>query len=530
MVAFGKIDIPRGTPQFDEAFGNVEIFHGKVEFDLPLTRNQSGPIAINLIAHFQGCADRGVCYPPMTESVVLELPSAATTSSTSASSSEAKTQLSEQDQIAFALQHDSLALTMLVFFGYGLLLAFTPCVFPMVPILSGVIVGHGQSMSTSRAFGLSLCYVLASAITYTIFGILAGLFGGSLNLQALLQNPAVILVFSSVFVLLAFSMFGFYSLQVPASIQARLAGFGTRRKGGSALAVASMGVVSALIVGPCVAAPLAGALIYIGQTGDAVLGGLALFSMGLGMGCPLLIIGTSASKLLPKAGSWMNATKAIFGVLLLGVAVWMLERIIAPSITMLLWAALLIIPAIYLRAIDALPESASGWARLWKGCGIILLTAGILLLIGVASGSHDPFRPLNRLARGERPSERQEVVFTRIKSSRELDHRLDKASGAGQWVMLDYYADWCISCKEMDYYTFADPRVRQALSRLILVQADVTQDTPENMELLKRFELIGPPAILFFQPGNQEYRAYRIIGYKDPDSFLEHLQQFLPNV
>ncbi|MGH8559808.1 MAG: protein-disulfide reductase DsbD [Methylococcales bacterium] len=527
-VAFGAIDIPRGTPEFDEAFGNVEIFHGRVEFDLPLTRNQSGPVAINLIAHFQGCADRGVCYPPMKESLYLELPSG-TLSPASETSSQASSRLSEQDGIALALQHDSLALTMLVFFGYGLLLAFTPCVFPMVPILSGIIVGYGESISTSRAFGLSLCYVLASAITYTIFGVLAGLFGSSLNLQALFQNPAVIMVFSAIFVLLAFSMFGFYSLQAPASIQARLAGFGARRKGGSALAVASMGVVSALIVGPCIAAPLAGALIYIGQTGDAVFGGLALFSMGLGMGFPLLIIGASAGKLLPKAGYWMNATKAVLGVLLLGVAVWMLERIVPPGIAMLLWATLLIIPAIYLRALDTLPESATGWARLWKGCGIILLTAGILLIIGVASGSRDPFRPLNRLARGERQSEQQEVVFTRINSSKELDRYLGKASGAGQWVMLDYYADWCISCKEMAYYTFSDPRVQQALSQLVLVQADVTQDTPENKELLKRFDLIGPPAILFFQPGNQEHRAYRIIGYKDADTFLEHLRQFLTN-
>ncbi|MGH8474671.1 MAG: protein-disulfide reductase DsbD, partial [Methylococcales bacterium] len=415
------------------------------------------------------------------------------------------------------------------FFGYGLLLAFTPCVFPMVPILSGIIVGHGHTISTSRAFGLSSCYVLASTITYTIFGVLAGLFGSSLNLQALLQTPGVIVAFSALFVLLACSMFGFYNLQLPASLQARLAAHGNRRKGGTALAVASMGVVSALIVGPCVAAPLAGALIYIGQSGDAVLGGLALFAMGFGMGFPLLIIGTSAGKLLPRAGPWMNATKAVFGVLLLAVAVYMLQRIVPPSITMLLWAALLIIPAIYLRAIDAVPESASGWARLWKGLGIILLTGGILLLIGVASGSKDPFRPLNKLVRSERQPEQQDLIFTRVNSSSELDHHLTMASGSGQWVMLDYYADWCISCKEMESSTFTDPRVRQVLSRLVLVQADVTRDTPEDRELLKRFELIGPPAILFFEPGNQESRAYRIIGYKDAEGFLEHLKQLLAN-
>ncbi|MCI0668258.1 MAG: protein-disulfide reductase DsbD [Methylococcaceae bacterium] len=530
-TALDQIDIPRGTPKYDEAFGDVEIFHGRVGFDLPLIRSEAGPQSINLIAHFQGCAERGVCYPPMKESIFLELPAGFVSSPPAGSSAAAaEPELSEQDRIAFALRHDSLALTLLVFFGYGLLLAFTPCVFPMIPILSGIIVGHGESITTFRAFLLSLCYVLASAITYTSFGVLAGLFGSSLNLQALFQTPGIVITFSAIFVLLACSMFGFYTLQLPAAIRARLAGAGNRSQGGTALAAASMGAMSALIVGPCVAAPLAGALMYIGQTGDAIFGGLALFFMGLGMGFPLLIIGTSAGKLLPKAGPWMNATKAVFGVLLLGVAVWMLQRIIPPTVGMLLWAALLIIPAIYLRAIDALPESASGWARLWKGCGIILLTAGILLIVGVASGSHDPFRPLSKLAFGESRNEQPSVVFTRIHTSHELDRHLDRASSGGQWVMLDYYADWCISCQEMDYYTFSDPRVRQALSRMVLVQADVTRDTPENQELLKRFDLIGPPAILFFEPGSREYRAYRIIGYKDANSFLEHLQQFLPNV
>jgi thioredoxin:protein disulfide reductase len=529
-LALGRIDIPRGKPEHDEAFGNVEIFYNKIGFDLPLTRTEPGPTAVNLIAHFQGCADRGVCYPPMKESVFLELPAGA--ASTSAKNlASGSPGLSESDQIAFALHSDSLALTILIFFGYGLLLAFTPCVFPMIPIVSGIIVGHGKSITTSRAFLLSSCYVLASAFTYTVFGVLAGLFGGSLNIQALLQTPAVIIAVSAIFVALAFSMFGFYTLQLPTALQARLADIGgVRQKGGTVLAVASMGVVSALIVGPCVAAPLAGALIYISQTGDAVLGGIALFAMGLGMGLPLLIIGTSAGKLLPNAGPWMNATKAVFGVLMLGVSVWILQRIMPPAVSMLLWAALLIIPAMYLRAIDALPESASGWTRLWKGCGIIMMTAGILLIIGFASGSHDPLRPLSKLAAGRTENNQPSVVFSRINSSMDLNRHLEQAEMNGKWVMLDYYADWCISCKEMDYYTFSDPRVQQALSRLVLVQADVTHDTPENQELLNRFNLFGPPAILFFEPGSRENRAYRIVGYKDAESFLEHLQQFLPNV
>lgn len=528
-VTLGKIDIPRGTPEHDEAFGNVEIFHRDVGFDLPLLRSETEPVTIVLIAYFQGCADRGVCYPPMKKTVRLELPPG-TASTLPTNPPSVRPQLSEQDQIAFSLQQDSLTLTILSFFGFGLLLAFTPCVFPMIPILSGIIVGQGESITTYRAFMLSLCYVLASAITYTLFGIIAGLFGSSLNLQVLFQAPAVIITFSAIFVLLAFSMFGFYTLQMPAAMQTRLTGAGNRRKGGTALAAATMGALSALIVGPCVAAPLAGALIYIGQTGDAVFGGLALFAMGLGMGFPLLIIGTSAGKLLPKAGNWMTATKTVFGVLLLGVAIWLLERIIPASISMLLWAALLIIPAVYLRAIDHLPESATGWTQLWKGCGIIMMTAGILLIIGVASGSHDPFRPLNKLAGGDTQTEQQHIVFTRIHSSKDLDSHLKKATDTGQWVMLDYYADWCISCKEMDYNTFSDPRVQQALNQVVLVQADVTNDTPENKELLDRFELIGPPAILFFEPGSREHRAFRVVGYKDADSFLEHLKKFLSNV
>lgn len=526
-VALSKFDLPRGTPEHDEAFGNVEIFHDAVGFDLPIQRTTSGPRTIELIAHFQGCADQGVCYPPMKNAVLLDLPSATDTIEPTAD----LPRRSESEQIAFSLQRDSFGLTVLSFFGFGLLLAFTPCVFPMIPILSGIIVGQGESIETRRAFLLSFCYVLASAVTYTVFGVIAALFGSSLNLQAMFQAPAIIIAFSSLFVLLAFSMFGFFTLQMPSAIQTRISTMSQQgRQGGGALAAATMGVLSALIVGPCVAAPLAGALIYIGQTGDAVLGGLALFAMGMGMGFPLLIIGTSAGRLLPKVGPWMNSIKAVFGVLLLAVAVWLLDRIVPSAISMLLWAALLIIPAIYLRAIDGLPESASGWTRLWKGCGIIMLITGVLLIIGVASGNRDPLRPLANMVAGGTTIEKESLTFKPVVSSQNLDLYLEKAAENGQWVMLDYYADWCISCKEMDYYTFSDPVVRKALDKLVLVQADVTDDTPVNNGLLQRFNLIGPPAILFFQPGKGERREFRVVGYKDPEPFLQHLRQFLTDV
>ena len=434
---------------------------------------------------------------------------------------------SEQSRIALALQSDSLWITVISFFGFGLLLSFTPCVFPMIPILSGIIVGQGDAINTRRAFFLSLSYVLASAITYTVFGVLAALFGS--NLQALFQEPWIIMTFSVVFVLLALSMFGFYNLQMPVFIQTRLSDISSQRSSGTAVGAFIMGALSALIVGPCVAAPLAGALIYIGQTGDAVLGGLALFAMGMGMGFPLLIIGTSAGKLLPKAGLWMNATKAVFGVVLLGVAVWLLERILPATVTMLLWAVLLIIPAIYLRAVDTLPEAASGWQKLWKGSGIIMLTYGIVLIIGVASGSDDPLQPLTRLVSRGDISVQQHLSFEPVKSLEGLNNQLQKAGAGGHWVMLDYYADWCISCKEMERFTFSDEKIQQALAGVVLLQADVTQDTPENKVLLDRFELIGPPAILFFGPDGREREPFRVVGYKNAADFLQHLNQFLPN-
>jgi len=524
-VRVGELNIPRGESTHDEAFGQVEIFHQRVEFNLPLLRSNLDPVSIKLRANYQGCADRGVCYPPIQKTVNLDLPIGAVVGAVLFKSSE---RLSEQGRIASALQHDALWLTAISFFGFGLVLAFTPCVLPMIPILSGLIIGQGEKITTRRAFFLSLSYVLASALMYTAFGVLAGLFGS--NLQVLFQSPWIIVSFSAVFVLLALSMFDFYTLQMPAVIQGRLRALENRQHGGTLIGAFIMGALSALIVGPCVAAPLAGALIYIGQTGDAVLGGLALFAMGLGMGFPLLLLGASAGKLLPKAGVWMNATKAVFGVILLGVAVWLLERIIPASISLLLWAILLIVSAIYMHAVDALPQDCSGWQKLWKGCGIIMLIYGITLIVGVASGGRDPFQPLVHLA--DRPSSEYDrsLSFQVVKSLADFNTHLDRATQNGQWVMLDYYADWCISCKEMDRYTFSDERVQLALSNVLLLQADVTEDNSQDKELLEKFGLIGPPATLFFGPDKQERRGYRVVGYKDADEFLSHIMQIIPNV
>lgn len=528
-VQLGAYEIPRGEPKIDAEFGSVEIFHRDVGFMLPLLRDNA-PATLRLRVAFQGCADRGVCYPPMTREAVLDLPAidsgAATAAVPDQSAVPGKVKLTaEHDQIAANLGVRSAGLTILSFLGFGLLLAFTPCMFPMIPILSGIIVGQGHPITTQRAFLLSLSYVLASAVTYTIFGVLAGMFGS--NLQALFQAPWIVISFSVMFVLLALSMFGFFQLQFPTFIQSRIAAVSSKQQRGSLSGAAIMGALSALVMGPCVAPPLAGALVYIGKTGDAWLGGAALFALGFGMGIPLLILGASAGRLLPKVGLWMNAVTAVFGVGLLAVAVWLLERILPPAIVLFLWALLLMIPAIYLGALDALPQAASGWRKLWKGIGVVMLVYGVLLLFGVATNGSDPLQPLRSwgaAGSGER-IQGSSLSFERVSSVDELDQRLQAAQAEGKWVMLDFYADWCISCKEMERYTFGDAGVKAALSNVMLLQADVTDNADDDQALLRRFGLIGPPAILFFGPDRGERSGLRLVGTLDSEQFLQHLRR-----
>ncbi len=515
----GAYTLPNGTPKEDEAFGHVEIFNGEVSLDLPLIQTDPKPQAIKLKAYYQGCADRGVCYPPMDKTVDLKLPKASAAPSQSNVSLQAAP-LAEQDQFAETLRHKSFSATLLAFLGAGLLLSLTPCVFPMIPILSGIIVGKGRNINPKRGFSLSLSYVVASALMYTVFGVLAALFGS--NLQATFQQPWIIVLFSGIFVLLALSMFGFYSLELPNFIRAKLHNSSEKHRDGSLPGAAIMGALSALIVGPCVAAPLVGALIYISQTGNIFLGGSALFMMGLGMGVPLLIMGASAGKLLPKAGDWLNATNAVFGVLILGVAVWMLSRILAPEVTMLLWALLLILPAIYLNAIDPLPEHSSGWRKLWKGVGITMLAYGLMLLVGFSIGNSNPLQPLHGFGLASAKTRDEGIRFERIASLAELDSKIKQASANNQPVMLDFYADWCISCKEMEAYTFTDASVRQTLAGFMLLQADVTKNSDDDKALLAKYKLFGPPAILFFNK-EKENQALRVIGYQKAPTFLQTL-------
>ena len=523
-MTLGSYTIPAGTPKEDEAFGKVEIFHDELGFDVPLNRSSSLAETIILRAKYQGCADRGVCYPPMTKEISLDIPAATalTKPVTDPVIKPTKEPVSEQDQIVKSLQQDSLAMTLLSFFGFGLLLSLTPCIFPMVPILSGIIIGQGKNTSTTHGFLLSLSYVVASAATYTVFGILAALFGN--NLQTVFQQPWIIALFSGIFVLLSLSMFGFYHLELPDAIRAKLHNSSDKHRNGSFVGAAIMGSLSSLIVGPCVAAPLAGALIYIGQTGDALLGGSALFVMGLGMGVPLLLLGASAGKLLPKKGDWLNSVNAVFGVIMLAVAVWMLSRILPAEVTMLLWAMLLILPSIYMKAIDALPEFSSGWQKLWKGVGLMMLAYGLILLIGFSLGNTNPLKPLQGLGVSNLKAAPQEIHFEKITSVADLEAKLQQASRNNQRVMLDFYADWCISCKEMEAYTFSDAAVKNELANFMLLQADVTNNSDADKALLAKFNLIGPPGVIFYDPNQQEQTAHRVIGYQDAATFIKTLQ------
>jgi len=547
-VVLGAVQLPAGRDEQDEIFGHMVVYRDDVRIPLPLKRTGSAAQAIVVTAVSQGCADAGVCYPPQTQTAVLNLAAAPAAAGTGAGPDGGLRQQSvaplpqasplqasvSENPVADAAQSDtsrieslfkvgSFWLILSFFFGAGLLLALTPCVFPMIPILSGIIAGQAQNLTKRRAFVLSLAYVLGMAITYALVGIAAGLSGSLLS--SALQNPWVLGSFALVFVVLAFSMFGFYELQLPNAIQSRFSNASNKIQGGSVTGVFIMGALSAVIVGPCVAAPLAGALLYIGQTHNVWLGGSALFAMALGMGVPLILVGVSAGALLPRAGRWMNAVKSFFGVLLLGVAIWLISPVIPDVAQMALWATLLIVSAIYLNAIDPLPANAHGFAKFWKGVGMIALIAGVSLLIGALSGNRDLLQPLSGLRIGALAADGAPpaagLQFRRVKNTAELDALT--AQTGGKYAMLDFYADWCVSCKEIERFTFSDPRVKDRLKDAVLLQADVTANNADDKALLKKFNLFGPPGIVFFDKNGREIASARTIGYLPPDKFLNTL-------
>jgi thiol:disulfide interchange protein DsbD len=538
--ALGAISIPRGKKKTDEFFGPTEVIYDQVNISIPIISASGASSQFALSYQYQGCVEDRICYPPITKylavdasqgliQVVNEITDTGSMSTAAliTDAELAQAPVSEQDQFTQLLQDESLLLIIGLFFLAGIGLTFTPCVFPMIPILSSIIAGQGATITTRKAFTLSLVYVLAMAATYAVIGAIVGYYGAEFNIQIWFQDPVILSIFAAVFVLLSLSMFGFYELQMPNAIQSRLTAISNSQQGGTLIGVGLMGLFSAIIVGPCITAPLVGALIFISQSQDWQLGGLALFALGLGMGVPLMLVGTSAGKLLPRAGGWMDTVKAVFGVVMLGVAIWLLERFLPVSITMALVAALLIGSSIYMGALDSLGEAASGWQRFFKSIGLLFLIYGVAYLIGAAAGSNDLIQPLRGLSASvggnSSTQSEQRIVFRQIKGREGLQFALNDSIRQNRATMLDFYADWCISCKQMEKYAFTHPGVLAALGDTSTLQADVTDNDRIDSELMSSLGIYGPPAILFFDAGGQEIRHRRVVGEMTGEQFAAHI-------
>lgn len=535
-TTLGEAVYPKGEVKYDPTFEkDMEVFHKDVMIRVPVGAGGQ-PFTLTLTG--QGCADAGLCYPPMDSSVKLTpvaggyaLADGAGAQAAPAGSSGGLSALVKAGDtgLADALGGLGWAKTAGVFLVLGLLLAFTPCVLPMIPILSSIVLGGATQARPSRGRGLALAatYVLGMSVVYTALGVAAGLSGA--GLAAWLQTPWILTLFAILLTVLALAMFDVFTFQMPSGVQAKLSERSSRVPGGRYTGALLMGALSALIVGPCVAAPLAGALLYISQTGDVVLGGSALFAMAWGMGVPLLIVGASSGALLPKAGPWMDGVKRLFGMLLLATAWWMLIPVVPTWVQMSGWAFLAVVSAVMLRAFDALPAGAGAARMFGKGLGLLLALAAAAWLLGAASGGRDVLQPLSHLAaRGDASVgtavTKGELQFTRVRNNAELDALLAQST---QPVMLDFYADWCVSCREMERFTFTDPGVAQRMSAMLLVQADVTANNADDRALLKRFRLFGPPGIMFFEPGGKDLPDARVVGFQDAKRFTESLDKVL---
>ena len=502
-----ELNIPKPVnyQEFIVQFDNLNL---TIPYDFLKSKVDSKEFEIEL--KFQGCSKAGLCYAPMTQKQILVL--------NTNIQDEVSTNINETDSIANSLKEKNILLVLITFFGFGLLLSLTPCVFPMIPILSSIIVGasKNQTMTASRGFFLSFVYVLSMSIAYTIAGVIAGIFGA--NLQVALQNPYVLVIFALIFVALAFSMFGYFEIRLPQAIQNRVNKTTDGKEKQGVVGIAIMGFLSALIVGPCVAPPLAGALVYIGQTGDAILGGLALFVMSLGMGVPLLLIGLGAGKFIPKPGGWMESITRIFGIVMLGVAIWLLDRALDATIIIYLWALLFLGSAIYLKIYQHL---------LAQLITVVIFILGIVLFVGAISGATNPLNPLEKFTSSKMTQvSHEKLIFKKIKNIQELELAIKNSNKP---VMLDFWASWCVSCKELEEITFQDEQVINKLQEFTLLKADVTENNDEDKALQKKFGVVGPPALIFWDKDKNEIQASRIIGYKNPKDFLEIVNKNFQN-
>ena len=527
----GKLELPAGEMKTDQYFGDMEVYHSDVFGRLPMARATPEAMDLELEIKYQGCADGGICYPPVTRLMTVALPEATAVSAlaTVASAGVTAAPVSEQARLAQIITGSGMGIVVATFFGLGLLLAFTPCVLPMVPILSGIIAGEGDNISPARGFSLALSYVMGMALVYTAAGVAAAAAG--LQLQAMFNQPWVLVLFSSLFILLALGMFGMFELQMPSAIQSRLASISGDQKSGTAIGAFVMGALSSLVVTACVAPALIATLTVMAQSGDMVRGGTALFAMSMGMGAPLLLVGAAQGKLLPKAGAWMVAVKNAFGFMMLGLAVWMMSRVLPGEVTLALYGVLIFMAGVFLGGLTTLTSESLGVQKLGKGFGLLAIIYGAVLLVGSLAGSNSMLRPLAALntAGGAQDAEHRGLEFRRIKSTADLDAAVAAAAGQDKSAMLDFYADWCVSCIEMEKYTFTESMVQDALSNTVLLQADVTANDDEDQALLQRFGVFGPPTIIFFGADGVQRHGYEVVGYMKAKDFAEHVRMATGN-
>ncbi|MCK7544233.1 protein-disulfide reductase DsbD [Marinobacter bryozoorum] len=523
-----------GVETEDPYFGTVNVFYEPVEAKIDLALPE-GTREATLQVTYQGCAEAGLCYPPQTREVLYyasgtneaagtaPIRAGNSGSPTTAPGAESTADLQSASGLAGFLSEQSLAIIALVFLALGLGLTFTPCVLPMVPIISTLVSSH-NTRSSGQALVLAFSYVLGMALTYAAAGVITGMLGASFNLQAHLQSPWILGTFAALFAVFALAMFNVFDLQLPQGIQNRLNQASQNLSGGRVASVFGIGALSALVVSPCVSAPLAGSLLYISTTQDAVVGGVALFALGLGMGVPLILVAVGGRKLLPRTGAWMNVVKAFYGIMLLAVAIWLLERMVPAWLALTLWGVLAAITGVQLGAFD---QARAGWQRTWKGAGLVLFAWGIALLAGALSGASDPLRPLAPFiaanGTGADTASAAHAPFERMEEPESIRDRLAQAGDRGQPVILDFYADWCISCKVMEREVFSQAEVITAMEPYTLLQIDMTDNTPEQQALLDELGLFGPPAILFYDPSGTEAQHLRVLGEMDRTAFLDHL-------